>query len=75
MQKKKKKILQDQVKTITKFKTGGFRRLFLPRKDFKTCSALNFPKDTQILEARDATKDMKFRLDFFSHALLHMNSL
>ena len=25
-------------------KTGGFRELFLPKSDSKTCSAVNFPK-------------------------------
>ena len=25
-------------------KTGGFRELFLPKNDFKTCSRVNFPK-------------------------------
>ena len=25
-------------------KTGGFRELFLPGNDFKTCSTVNFPK-------------------------------
>ena len=25
-------------------KTGGFRELFLPENDFKTCSTVNFPK-------------------------------
>ena len=25
-------------------KTGGFRELFLPENDFKTCFAVNFPK-------------------------------
>ena len=25
-------------------KTGSFRELFLPENDFKTCSAVNFPK-------------------------------
>ena len=25
-------------------KPGGFRDLFLPENDFKTCSAVNFPK-------------------------------
>ena len=25
-------------------KTEGFRKLFLPENDFKTCSAVNFPK-------------------------------
>ena len=24
--------------------TGGFRELLLPKNDFKTCSAVNFPK-------------------------------
>ena len=27
-------------------KTGGFREFFLPENDFKTCSAVNFPKKT-----------------------------
>ena len=31
--------------------TRGSRELFLPENDFKTCSAVNFPKNIQILEA------------------------
>ena len=27
-------------------KAGGFRKLFLPENDFKTCSTVNFPKKT-----------------------------
>ena len=27
-------------------KTRGFRELFLPENDFKTCSTVNFPKNT-----------------------------
>ena len=33
-----------------------------------------FQKSIQILEAWKPTKGMKFGLEFFSHALLHMNS-
>ena len=51
---------------------GGFRELFLPKNDFKTFSVVNFPKKNFW---RPGNQDMKFRLDFFSHALLHMNSL
>ena len=25
---------------------GGFRELYLPKNDFKTCSTVNFPKNT-----------------------------
>ena len=46
-------------------KTGGFRGLFLPEKDFKTCSTVNFPKSIQILEAWKPTRDMKFGLECF----------
>ena len=27
-----------------KIKKGGFREFFLPKNGFKTCSAVNFPK-------------------------------
>ena len=46
-------------------KEGGFRELFLPENDFKTCSAVKFPKNMQILETWKPTKDMKFELEFF----------
>ena len=29
---------------LQNLKTGGFRELFLPKNDFKTCSKVNFPK-------------------------------
>ena len=55
-------------------KTRGFRELFLPENDSKTCSTANFPNENiQILKAWKPTKDIKFRPEFFSHALLHMN--
>ena len=44
---------------------AGFIELFMPENHFKTCSALNFPKHIQILEAWKPTEDMKFRHDFF----------
>ena len=45
---------------------GGFRELYLPKNDFKTCSTVNFPKKyMQILEAWRPMEDMKFRLEFF----------
>ena len=31
-------------KSSQNLKTGGFRKLFLPKNDFETCSAVNFPK-------------------------------
>ena len=69
-------IFQTILKTIRKSKKqGGSRELFLPENDFKTCSAVNFPKNIQILEAWKPIKDIKFRLEFFSHALLHINSI
>ena len=51
----------------------GFRELFLPENDSKTCSTVNFPKNNHILEAWKPIKDMKFTCEFFSCALLHMN--
>ena len=45
-------------------RTGGFRELFLPENDFKTCSATNFA-NKQVLDAWKPIKDMKFRLEFF----------
>ena len=50
-------------------KTGFFRELFLPENDFQTSP------HCKILKAWKLTKDMKLRLDFFSYALLHMNSI
>ena len=46
--------------------------LFLPGNDLKNCSIGNFPKNIQTLDAWKPTKDMKFRLNFFSHALLQL---
>ena len=55
------------------------RRLWgiIPAKnDFESCSAVNFSKkNMQILETWKLTEDMKFKTDFFSHALLYVNSL
>ena len=53
-----KKLLENR-------KIGGFRELFMPENDFKTCYAVSFLKNIQILEAWKATKNMKFRLEFF----------
>ena len=38
-------------------KAGAFRELFVPKNDFKTCSAVNFPKNMQILEAWKPIED------------------
>ena len=46
-------------------KTGASRDLFLHKSDFKTSSAVNFPKIIQILDAWKRIKDMKLRLEFF----------
>ena len=46
-------------------KTGSFRELFLPKNDFKTCFAANFPKNIQILEAWKPTEAIKFGLEVF----------
>ena len=46
-------------------KTHSFKKLFLPKNDFKTCSAVNFLKKHPVLEAWKPTKDTKFRLAFF----------
>ena len=75
--KKKKKILQDQVKTITKFKkTGGFRELFLSENYFKSCSTVSFPKKHPdfggLKTSERQNSDTNF---FFSYALLHVNSI
>ena len=57
-------------------KTGGFRELFPPENNFKKCSVISFPKNIQSVEAWKPAKNMKLRLEFFfSHALLHMNSM
>ena len=42
-------------------KTGGFRVSFVPENDFKTCPTVNFPKNTQILQAWKQTDYIKFR--------------
>ena len=48
--------------------------LFLPENDLKICSVVYLPKkNIQTLDAWKPTKDMKFRLNFFSHALLLLN--
>ena len=52
-------------------KTRGSRELFLPENNFKIYLPIDFPKNIQTLEACKLTKDMKLRLEFFSHALLH----
>ena len=57
-----------------KIKKGDFRVLFMPKNGFKTCSAVNFAKLHADFGGLETTEGMKFRLDFFSHAILHMNS-
>ena len=53
----------------------GSRESFLLENEFRACYTVTFPKKTiKILDARKPTKGMKFTLQFFSHALLHMNS-
>ena len=47
----------------------------MSEKDLKTFYAVNVPKNIQILEAWKPTKDINFRLELFSHAFLHMNSI
>ena len=39
--------------------------LFLPKNDFRTCSAVNFLKKHAVLEPWKPTKDMNFKLEFF----------
>ena len=59
---------------LENLKARGFRELFLPANDFKTCYTVNFPKKNSRFWTPG--KDMKFTLDFFfSHALLHINSI
>ena len=43
-------------------KTGGFRELFLPENDFKTCSTVNFPIKHPDFSSLEPNKDIKFRL-------------
>ena len=69
-------FLQIIWKTIRKFKTEGPRELVLPENDFKACSAVNFPNkhpDFGGLETNQ--RHMKFKLKFFSYALLYMSSI
>ena len=41
-------------------KSGGFRELFLPENDFKTCSTVNFPK--QHPDFGDLTTNQRHRV-------------
>ena len=68
-------FFKDIWKTFRKSKTGGSRESFLLENEFRACYTVTFPKKTiKILDAGKPTKGMKFTLQFFSHALLHMNS-
>ena len=62
-------------KVVRKSKTGGFWELFLLEMIAELAPQNFFQKNIQILEAWKPAGDMKFRLDFSSHALLHMNSI
>ena len=46
---------------ITNPKTGGFGELFLPKNDFKTCSAVNFPEKQGITQ-KIKTADVFWKL-------------
>ena len=60
---------------LENLKAGDSRESFLLENEFRACYTVTFPKKTiKILDARKPTKGMKFTLQFFSHALLHMNS-
>ena len=58
-----------------KKKTRGSRELLLSENNFQTSSTVRFLKNIHILETWKPNKDLKFKLEFFSHALLHMNSV
>ena len=58
-------FLKTKWKTIAKSKKGDFMELFLPKNDFRTCSAVNFLKKHAVLEPWKPTKDMNFKLEFF----------
>ena len=52
-------------------KIGEFRELFLPENDFKTCSTVHFPKNTDFGGLETSQRD-KFRLEFFYHMLFYI---
>ena len=49
--------------------------LFLPKNDSQITSIVNFPKKHADFGGLETNQSMKFRLEFFSHAILHMNSI
>ena len=54
-------------------KTGDSREFVFPENDFETSSTAIFPKKLPDFGGKETKKDIKFRLDIFSHTLLHMN--
>ena len=58
---------------LENLKARAFRELFLPVNDFKTCYTVNFPK--KIPDFGHLEKTWNSHLIFFSHALLHINSI
>ena len=55
-------------------KTGGSKELFPPENDFKTSTAVNFPKNKSRFgrPGNQLNEDTKCRLEFFLY-LRHMN--
>ena len=51
--------------TVKKSKTGASRDLFLPEKDFKTSSALNFPKKYPVFGGLETNERHENQTKFF----------
>ena len=57
-------------------KTGGFREAFLPETDFQNSSAVNLTKKRPEFGGLETKQRHETQtLLFFSHTLLHMNSI
>ena len=57
-------------------KTGCLRELFVPENGFKTCSAAHFPKEHPKFGGWPGNQSKtKFKLEFFPHDLLLINSI
>ena len=53
-------------------KTGGFRELFLPENDFKTCSTVNFPKKHPDFGGLETNQRYEIQTGFFFHMTLYI---
>ena len=60
--------LPDHVKRLLENpETGGFRELFLPQNDFKTCSAINFQKQHPDFEGLESNQGHEIQTRTFFH--------